>query len=169
MLALWPECACLLEQIADPAQLTFARYAHRTVPRPVGERIVHIGDSWHSASPQLGQGANMALLDAWALGESLRMENALPAALAQAHRLRADHVNLYQWMTALFTPLYQSDAAWHGALRDFLLAPLSRIWPVTRIQSALVAGLFGSPLPMLGLEVPDYSALASASSISPRA
>lgn len=64
VLDLWPDCDCLLAEISDPAQLTFARYAHRTAPHPIGDRIVHIGDAWHSASPQLGQGANMALLDA---------------------------------------------------------------------------------------------------------
>jgi hypothetical protein len=31
--ALWPACECLLGQIADPAQLTFARYAHRLTRR----------------------------------------------------------------------------------------------------------------------------------------
>lgn len=167
--ALWPECAVLLDQISDPAQLTFARYAHRTVRRPVSERLIQIGDSWHSASPQLGQGANMALLDAWALALGLQTATTLPVALRHAHALRAEHVRLYQWLTALFTPLYQSDAALPAAIRDRLLAPLSRFWPVTRIQSSLVAGLFGAPLAVLGLEVPDYSALASASSTSPRA
>lgn len=169
VLELWPDCAVLLGQIADPAQLTFARYAHRTLRHPVGERIIQIGDSWHSASPQLGQGANMALLDAWALAEGLRLGRTLPEGLRQANALRAEHVRLYQVMTALFTPLYQSDAALPAAIRDRLLAPLSRVWPVTRIQSALMAGLFGAPLAVLGLEVPDYSALAKASSTSPRA
>ncbi|MCB2089728.1 MAG: FAD-dependent monooxygenase [Sphingomonadaceae bacterium] len=156
VLALWPECACLLEQISDADQLTFARYAHRTVPHPVSTRMVQIGDAWHSASPQLGQGANMALLDAWALSEGLRLGTTLPDALRQYHALRADHVKLYQFLTDWLTPLYQSDAALPAAVRDRLLAPVSRIWPVTRIQSALVAGLFGAPLPLLGLDVPDY-------------
>ncbi|MDX3911103.1 MAG: hypothetical protein QHC67_14975 [Sphingobium sp.] len=59
---LWPDCAPLLDQIHDPDQLTFARYAHRTLAAPAEPALVHIGDAWHSASPQLGQGANMALL-----------------------------------------------------------------------------------------------------------
>lgn len=64
---LWPGIMPMVDQIQSSADLTFARYAHKTVKKPVGERLISIGDSWHSASPQLGQGANMALLDAIAL------------------------------------------------------------------------------------------------------
>jgi 2-polyprenyl-6-methoxyphenol hydroxylase-like FAD-dependent oxidoreductase len=155
---LWPDCEALLDQIDDPGELTFARYAHRMVPRPLGERIVHIGDAWHSASPQLGQGANMALLDAFALSEGLAAFDSLAAGLACAIKLRRTHVRLYQWLTALFTPLYQSDAAFPALLRDHLLAPLSRIPPADRIQGLLVGGLAGRPLERLGLAMPDYTA-----------
>lgn len=156
VLALWPECAVLLDQIVDPAQLTFARYAHRTLADPVGDRIVHIGDSWHSASPQLGQGANMALLDAWALAQGLAGAGPLQRRAERAIALRRRHVALYQWLTALFTPLYQSDASWPAVLRDRLLAPVSRIGPAARIQALLVGGLAGWPLRRLGLTMPDY-------------
>ncbi|MEL6791926.1 MAG: NAD(P)/FAD-dependent oxidoreductase, partial [Pseudomonadota bacterium] len=62
-LSLWPETAPLLDQIGAHDDLTEARYLHRTLADPVTDRIVHLGDSWHATSPQLGQGANMALLD----------------------------------------------------------------------------------------------------------
>ncbi len=157
--ALWPDCAGLLEQIDDPAALTFARYAHRSARNPVEDRLIHIGDAWHSASPQLGQGANMALLDAWALAQGLAGHAPLGQRLAHAVALRRGHVRLYQRLTALFTPLYQSDAALPALLRDMVLAPLSRIGPGPRIQAALVGGLVGDPLGRLGLALPDYAAL----------
>jgi 2-polyprenyl-6-methoxyphenol hydroxylase-like FAD-dependent oxidoreductase len=159
LLSLWPECAGLLEQVDDPATLTFARYAHRTLRDPVGERLIHIGDAWHSASPQLGQGANMALLDAWALAEGLAGQGPLDTRLARTVALRRGHVRLYQRLTALFTPLYQSDAAVPALLRDVLVAPLSRIGPAPRIQATLVGGLVGNPLARLGLAMPDFLAL----------
>ena len=155
-LALWPECAGLLERIDDPAQLTFARYAHRTRRRPVAERLIHIGDAWHSASPQLGQGANMALLDAWALAKALGGDGPLAARLAAAVALRRSHVRLYQWLTALFTPAYQSDSVWPALIRDVVLAPLSRVPPGPRVQANMVCGLTGGPFATLGLALPGY-------------
>ncbi len=142
--ALWPMTAVLLAQIDDPAQLTFARYSHRTLARPVEPGLVHIGDSWHSASPQLGQGANMALLDAYALALALRRGDDLL-------RLRRGHVRLYQAMSVLLTPVYQSDGRVVPVLRDRLAGPLSRLWPMTRVLPAMVSGLIGSPLKRLGL------------------
>jgi len=160
VLALWPECAGLLEQVDDPATLTFARYAHRTQRRPAVPRLIHIGDAWHSASPQLGQGANMALLDAWALAQALAGEGSLEARLDKAVALRRSHVRLYQWLTALFTPAYQSDSVWPALIRDVILAPLSRVPPGPRVQANLVSGLAGSPLDALGLVLPDHAAFS---------
>ncbi|WP_369015006.1 FAD-dependent oxidoreductase, partial [Escherichia coli] len=68
-----------------------------------------MGDSWHSASPQLGQGANMAMLDAYALAQALRDGKDLSAGLRDYVRLRRGHIRLYQAITAAVTPVYQSD------------------------------------------------------------
>lgn len=149
--ALWPASAPLLDQIDAPERLTFARYAHRTLHRPAGPGLIHIGDSWHSTSPQLGQGANMALLDAWALRQALRDEADLEAALRRAVALRRSHVRLYQALSALFTPAYQSDSRLLPWIRDRIVPPFGRLWPATRIQAEMVAGTFGGPLERLGL------------------
>jgi 2-polyprenyl-6-methoxyphenol hydroxylase-like FAD-dependent oxidoreductase len=152
--ALWPATAPLLDQLIVPEQLTFARYAHRTLRRPAGDRLIHIGDSWHSTSPQLGQGANMALLDAWALARALREEETLERGLERAVSLRRFHVRLYQAMSAVFTPAYQSDGRVLPFIRDRIVPPFGRLWPATRIQAAMVSGTFGGPLKPLGLDLP---------------
>jgi salicylate hydroxylase len=149
--ALWPATEPLLAQIDHPDQLTVARYAHRTLARPAEPGLIHIGDAWHSASPQLGQGANMALLDAWALRQGLCGAATVEAGLARTVAMRRRHVALYQALTALLTPVYQSDSRVIPALRDRLVPPLSRLPLVERIQAALVAGLVGRPLATLGL------------------
>lgn len=149
--ALWPDCAALLDQIVDPDQLTFARYAHRTLASPAEPGLVHIGDAWHSASPQLGQGANMALLDAWALAQGLSQGGGIDEGVRHGIRLRRRHVLTYQWLTALFTPVYQSDSRLLPLIRDRVVGPLSTLWPATAIQASMVSGLVGNPLAPLGL------------------
>jgi len=152
VLALWPDCAPLLDGIDDPGQLTFARYAHRTLAAPAEPALVHIGDAWHSASPQLGQGANMALLDAWALSKGLAEKDSIDEGIRHGISLRRRHVLTYQWLTALFTPVYQSDSRMLPLIRDRVVGPLSKLWPATTIQAAMVSGLVGNPLPPLGLD-----------------
>jgi 2-polyprenyl-6-methoxyphenol hydroxylase-like FAD-dependent oxidoreductase len=151
VLRLWPQTRPLLAQVAAPEQLTFARYAHRTLPSAVAERLIHIGDAWRSTSPQLGQGANMALLDAYALALALRSQRDLAVALTMAAALRQFHVRLYQTLSALFTPVYQSDGRSLPLLRDLLVGPLSKRWPATRILAAMVSGRLGNPQCALGL------------------
>lgn len=136
---LWPAFADFAAQITDPDQLTMARYAHGTLDTPYSPGIAHIGDAAHRASPQLGQGANMALLDAYALARALAshpVEQALPA-YAKARRW---HVRIYQAMSWAFTPQYQSDSQWLPVLRDRILFPASMIPPVPRLLSHLVCG-----------------------------
>lgn len=150
--ALWANCAPLLDQIHDPDQLTFARYAHRTLAAPAEPALVHIGDAWHSASPQLGQGANMALLDAWALAKGLEQADSVDHGVRHGIALRRRHILTYQWLTALFTPVYQSDSRLLPLIRDHMVGPLSKLWPATAIQAAMVSGLVGNPLRPLGLD-----------------
>ena len=151
VLGVWPATAPFLEQIVSPEQLTYARYAHRTLPSPAAPGLIHIGDAWHSTSPQLGQGANMALLDAFALAKALQEAGDPSAAARRAVRLRRGHVRLYQGMSALFTPVYQSDSRALPWLRDRIAGPLARLWPATAILAAMVSGLIGGPLKRLGL------------------
>ena len=130
--------------------LTLARYAHQTLPSPVGDRLAAIGDSAHSTSPQLGQGANMALLDARALTLALR-EPDLATALARYARLRRWHVRLYQMLSLTLTPFYQSDSNWLPVLRDVLVPIATTVPPLPQFLAALVAGRLLDPLKRLRL------------------
>ncbi|MBU2934843.1 MULTISPECIES: FAD-dependent oxidoreductase [Pacificibacter] len=142
---LWPALEPFLDQITSVDQMTMARYTHGTLRRPFGDGIVYIGDAAHRASPQLGQGANMALLDAWALSEALKhfpVTKALPAYA----RARRGHVKAYQWMSAAFTPFYQSNSSILPVLRDRVMFPLSMTPPTKQILTAMVKGTMLPPL-----------------------
>lgn len=149
--AFWPETRPFLDQITDKAQLTPARYSHGSLRRPYQGRLIHIGDAAHRASPQLGQGANMALLDAVSLGIALR--HPLERALVRHSRARRWHLGLYQAASAAFTPQYQSHSRVLPLLRDHVLSPLTRLWPLPGLIAHLVAGSILPPI--AGTRFPD--------------
>lgn len=151
VLQVWPETRGLLDCITDPEQLTLARYAHHTRRSPVMGRIAAIGDAAHAASPQLGQGANMAMLDSCALRAALRKSSDLDTALTHYAALRRWHVRFYQALSALFTPFYQSDSRLLPSLRDWFVAPATRLPLVRGYVAAMVAGTILDPRVRLGL------------------
>lgn len=77
-----------------------------------------LGDAAHAMSPQLGQGANMALLDAWAISEAIATHDSLDAVWQHYHLLRSPSIRFYQRMSRLLTPFYQSHSRALGKLRD---------------------------------------------------
>jgi 2-polyprenyl-6-methoxyphenol hydroxylase-like FAD-dependent oxidoreductase len=142
---LWPELAPFTDQITHHEQMTPAVYTHGSLRKPYGDRIIHIGDAAHRASPQLGQGANMALLDASALVQCLSF---LPIdqALPRYTSARQLHTNTYQALSWTFTPMYQSNSRILPILRDYVLGPLSKAPPVPTILSSLVKGSMINPI-----------------------
>ena len=158
---LWPETSPLLDSIADADQLTLARYAHHTLVRPAAARVVAIGDAAHATSPQLGQGANMALLDTWALALALRENDELADALAAYVAMRRGHIRFYQYLSALFTPFYQSDSRVLPIMRDWILAPATRLPLARTFVAATIAGILVDPRKTLRLGDPP-SGLADA-------
>jgi len=131
---LWPEAASLLEGIDAPEQLQRARYRDVVLRHPVQGRLVFVGDAAHAMSPQLGQGVNMALLDAEALADALAEHASLSEALAGYARRRRDHLAVYQRVSRWLTPLFQSGDDGIAWWRDLAFHPLSRL-PLARGQT----------------------------------
>lgn len=143
--SLWPQTEAILDQITSHDDLTFAQYTHRTLRKPYAEPLIHIGDSFHATSPQLGQGGNMALLDAAALASAVT--HASPGGIGKRFtNLRLGHVTLYQTASWLFTPMYQSDSHILPWVRNRIGAPVAGTRPMRRILASLVAGELGRPL-----------------------
>jgi 2-polyprenyl-6-methoxyphenol hydroxylase-like FAD-dependent oxidoreductase len=140
----WPIAAQWLETVIEhPEQWFAANYRDVVMRRFAQGRIAVIGDAAHAMSPQLGQGANMALLDAWALGQAMaeKGQSNWPTVWQKYHSFRASSTHFYQWLSRQLTPLYQSDsrvAAWG---RDFAFTWMYRIPYVRKEMAVTISGL----------------------------
>lgn len=114
----WPELAPYLDQFQSLDELTFAQYSDTIMRQWHDDRLVFIGDSAHSTSPQLGQGANIGLIDALTLATCLKEGREINSSLAQYTAERKSHTNFYQIASRWLTPFFQSDITAAAWLRD---------------------------------------------------
>jgi len=144
----WPQVAPFLHNIKDHQDsITHANYRHHTHCNPVSGRLVRLGDAWHATSPQLGQGANMAFLDALALSEALKQHTDIGRVLKDYTARRRLHLMFYQSLSWCLTPFYQSDNLILPAVRDYLIAPtLRRKGLVFKLAAAMVTGQMLNPI-----------------------
>lgn len=126
----------------------FATYADVWMKQYHHKNVVVIGDAAHGMSPQLGQGANMAILDAYFLSECLKdiktkdlnSQNNIEKALENYTQIRKPHHNFYTQASKFLTPLYQSSNKWYGVFRDILFTNTQQ-WKITRkISSHVLCG-----------------------------
>ena len=159
--ALWPQASARFDHLRDAGQLARAVYRDAVMKRWHHNRLVLAGDAAHSMSPQLGQGVNMALIDALALRDALRSHRG-EAALQAYQAQRRAHVAVYQRWSRWLTPLFQSNGDLWAHARDVLLGPMGRMpggrGHMLRVLSGTQHGWFGK----LPLEADFIAALAAA-------
>ena len=140
-----PESAPVLEQLNGHQDLLFSSY-HDVVMWPWNtERVVYLGDAAHAMSPQLGQGCNLALLDAWFLAEAMRGTESVPDALFRYSRIRRWHLTWYQFITRWLTPFFQSDHTWLEPLRDVGMAWATKVPWVRKQMVSAMCGISRGP------------------------
>jgi 2-polyprenyl-6-methoxyphenol hydroxylase-like FAD-dependent oxidoreductase len=135
-----PAARPVLESIGSFDGLLLARYGHANVVRTYTDRIVLIGDAAHPSPPHLGQGANLALLDAAALADALRGEPDPVAAFERWHRRRRWQNTRYELLSRALSPFFQSSHAWLGPARDFGLPIMGSIRPMRVFMEHVLAG-----------------------------
>ncbi|WP_407362055.1 FAD-dependent monooxygenase [Pseudomonas luteola] len=114
-----------LQHINQSEQLAFAAYADVWMQRWSDGRVLAIGDCAHAMSPQLGQGVNMALVDAAALADAVDMSmpsrDHWPTVFEAYSVARREHLRYYRQASRFLTPLFQSHSKALGWLRDSAL------------------------------------------------
>jgi 2-polyprenyl-6-methoxyphenol hydroxylase-like FAD-dependent oxidoreductase len=121
--ACWPEIAQLLDSLTSFDQLALATYRDVTMAPWRTDRVLVMGDAAHGTSPQLGQGANLALIDAITIAHCLRDTDDVADALARYEKMRRPHIAYYRITSRALTPAFQSHSRLMPWLRDtFLVA-----------------------------------------------
>lgn len=157
----------LIEQVQSFEQLIFAPYFDVVCDTPVAGRCVLLGDAAHAMSPQLGLGANLALVDASVFAACLREEtHSLRNALQRFALARKRATDFYGFASRTLTPIFQSEFDALAPLRD-LLWPWLLAAPYVSRQALLSlvgakTGLFSSDT-----SVYDMLALGQASRANP--
>lgn len=138
---IWPAITPLLESLTDPAVMARAVYRDVWVGRWNRDATLLIGDAAHGTSPQLGQGANLALVDAVELGERFSGTTTSVAVTAAAYEAgRRRHVMIYQFVSWAMTPLFQSHGGFWAGVRRWLFTPLSRAPGIRQLGAAILTG-----------------------------
>ncbi|MBU6412063.1 MAG: FAD-dependent monooxygenase [Planctomycetes bacterium] len=142
-LELAPHATELLQQVQSLDECVFASYFDSSM-RPCylhDAPVVFLGDAAHAMSPQLGQGANLALVDALELAQCLSSESSVRTALHVYDQQRAAHIGFYSRASRWLTPWFQSDLTPLAWPRDVLMHPLSRVPWIRKQMLQSLAGV----------------------------
>jgi 2-polyprenyl-6-methoxyphenol hydroxylase-like FAD-dependent oxidoreductase len=141
VLELAPDSQPILAQIKSIEQLLFAPYFDVVLPRPFKGRVIFLGDAAHATSPQLGQGCNLALVDAVTLSRAVAESETVEAAFKLYEKNRRPQTRYYQWATRFLTPFFQSNSRVLGWLRDSFMGLACRVPLFARLMTSTMCGL----------------------------
>jgi 2-polyprenyl-6-methoxyphenol hydroxylase-like FAD-dependent oxidoreductase len=143
ILAFSPEAEEVLNLLVDWSQLLLTSYRHVYMPRWYDPWTLFIGDACHAMSPHLGQGINLAMVDAWRLAECLRNAPNPHSAFQTFRQTQRAYIRYYALVTYLLSPFFQSDWPILGLGRDLGLPILPWIPWVKRQMLLTVTGMKG--------------------------
>ncbi|MBM3798098.1 MAG: FAD-dependent monooxygenase [Acidobacteria bacterium] len=153
-----PGAAPLLDQVRDFEQSRFAGYRAVHLRRLRHGPVVFLGDAAHSMTPHLGQGANLALLDAYILSRELLHQPAgvpLTEAADRYAALRRSRQQFYFLITTALSPLFQSGVPSLTTLRNLTLPWLPRVpWigaEMAHTVTGFKSGFFGRSIAILAI------------------
>lgn len=154
-----PRAEELIREVKSFEDLIPASYSDTWMRRYYdGDTTVFLGDCAHATSPQLGQGSNLALVDAWQLAQSVEACGGdVSAALRHYDAARRWRLRFYQLNSALLTPVFQGDSVVIGALRDALMGPINYFWPTRKQMLTTLVGAARSFVPLSTIPREEYA------------
>ena len=141
VIGLSPLAQEVFADLGDFDAVAFTTYHRTSMKRPYNAHVVCLGDAAHSMSPHLGQGANLALLDAECLAFSLEEADSPSEAFSLYHGRRRGQILYYATLSRLLTPFFQSRGWVLGVGRNVALPLMSLVGPMRREMELGMAGV----------------------------
>jgi 2-polyprenyl-6-methoxyphenol hydroxylase-like FAD-dependent oxidoreductase len=139
--ALCPVAEEIFEEVQGFDEVAFTDYRQVKMKAWHAGRLVLLGDSAHAMSPHLGQGANLALMDAAAIAAALAESPDISKAVSLYEVRRRSQTRYYAFLTRALTPFFQSNRRVLGWGRDVALPLMCRMPALRREMTAAMAGI----------------------------
>ncbi|MEP3478796.1 MAG: NAD(P)/FAD-dependent oxidoreductase [Fuerstiella sp.] len=137
----FPSAEEAISEIKSLEEVTYATYRNSRMRRVTQGRVAFIGDAAHATSPHLGQGLNLALVDASVLAEQISLHEDYPAAFNAYENSRRSTTGYYSVLTGMLTPFFQTSNRLLQLGRDISLPVMPHLPYVGKQMVYTMAGL----------------------------
>ncbi len=121
--------------------VVFTTYRRAKMITKHHQHVICLGDASHPMSPHLGQGANLALLDAMHFSDALQASNSFDDACDIYRKSRQSAIKYYAGLSWALTPFFQSEYRILSIGRGIALPLMAGIPPIKREMVRAMGGV----------------------------